>query len=155
MLWAVNPRKAAGPDTIPGCVRRGCAHQLAGVLTRMINWSLSQSIVPTCLKSSTIVHLPKKPHVSCLNDCRSVALTLMEMKCLEKLVREHTTSLLSQSFDPYQLTYKANRSIEDVMATPSMLHSPIWSNRIVMFGFSLWTISLHLTPSSLTNWRSN
>ncbi len=28
----INPRKAAGPDHIPGCVLKGCAEQLKDVL---------------------------------------------------------------------------------------------------------------------------
>lgn len=59
-MKAVNSRKAAGPDNIPGCVVKECADQLAGVRTGIFNHSLLQSIVPTCLKSSIIVPIPKK-----------------------------------------------------------------------------------------------
>ncbi len=53
-LSRVNPRKAAGPDNIPGRVLRDCAEQLTDVLTDIFNISLSQVVVPTCLKSTTI-----------------------------------------------------------------------------------------------------
>ncbi|KAK3571327.1 hypothetical protein QTP86_007562 [Hemibagrus guttatus] len=66
-LQAVNPRKAAGPDGIPGRVLKDCVNQLAGVFTRIFNQSQSQSTVPPCLKSFTIISLPKKPHISNLN----------------------------------------------------------------------------------------
>ncbi|KAK3548145.1 hypothetical protein QTP70_004851 [Hemibagrus guttatus] len=116
-LWAINPRKAAGPNGIPGRVLKDCVDQLAGVFTRIFNQSLSQSTVPPCLKSSTIIPLPKKPHISSLNDYRPVALTPVVMKCFEKLVRGHITSLLTQSFDPHQFAYISNRSTGDAVAT--------------------------------------
>ncbi len=56
----VNIRKAVGLDGIPGCVLRACAFQLAGVFTDIFNLSLSLSVVPSCLKKSTIVPILKK-----------------------------------------------------------------------------------------------
>ncbi len=70
-LSRVDPRKAAGPDNIPGRVLRDCAEQLTDVLTYIFNISLSQAVVPTCLKSTTITPVPKKSPVSCLNDYHS------------------------------------------------------------------------------------
>uniref|UniRef100_A0A3B5Q3T5 Reverse transcriptase domain-containing protein n=1 Tax=Xiphophorus maculatus TaxID=8083 RepID=A0A3B5Q3T5_XIPMA len=116
-LRAVNPRKAAGPDGVPGRVLKDCADQLAGVFTRIFNQSLALSTVPSCLKSSTIVPIPKKPHISCLNDYRPVALTPVVTKCFEKLVRGHITALLPPGFDHHQFAYRANRSTEDAVIT--------------------------------------
>ncbi len=48
-LSRINPRKAAGPDNIPGRVLKDCAAQLTDVLTDIFNTSLSQAVVPTCL----------------------------------------------------------------------------------------------------------
>lgn len=56
-LRLVNPRKAAGPDDVPGWVLKDCTDQLVGVLTRIYNRLLSQSTVPP---SSVIVPLQKK-----------------------------------------------------------------------------------------------
>ncbi|KAK3511415.1 hypothetical protein QTP70_007327 [Hemibagrus guttatus] len=80
-LCRVNPRKAAGPDNIPGRVLRECAKQLADVFTDIFNISLSSAVVPTCLKTTTIIPVPKKSPVSCLNHYRPVALTPIIMKC--------------------------------------------------------------------------
>ncbi len=65
-LSRINPRKAAGPDNIPGRVLKDCAEQLTDVLTDIFNTSLSQAVIPTCLKSTTIIPVPKKSPVSCL-----------------------------------------------------------------------------------------
>ncbi|KAI5088080.1 gastrula zinc finger protein XlCGF28.1-like [Silurus meridionalis] len=82
-LCRVNPRKSAGPDNIPGRVLRECAEQLADVFTDIFDISLSSNVVPTCLKTTTIVPVPKKSTVSCLNDYRLVALTPIVMNCFE------------------------------------------------------------------------
>jgi hypothetical protein len=84
----VNPCKAAGPDSIPSRVLRACANHLAVVFTEIINLSLSQS---TCFKMSTIVPVTKKAKVTELNDHRLVALTSVNMKCFERLVKDHIT----------------------------------------------------------------
>ena len=115
-LRAINPRKAAGPDGVTGRVLKDCADQLSGIFTRIFNQSLAQATVPLCFKSSTIVPLPKKRNISSLNDYRPVALTPVVMKCFEKLVRGHITSLLPHGFDPHQFAYRANRSTEDAVA---------------------------------------
>ena len=114
VLRAVNPRKATGPDGVPGRVLKDCAYQLAGILTKIFNQSLAQSTVPPCLKSSTIVPLPKKPHISGFNDYQPVALTPVVMKCFE--VRSHITATLARSLDPHQFAYRENRSTEDAIA---------------------------------------
>ncbi|KAK3518180.1 hypothetical protein QTP70_033875, partial [Hemibagrus guttatus] len=51
-------------------------------------------------------------HISSLSDYRPVV-----MKCFEKLVRSHITSLLPASFDSHQFAYRGNRSTEDTVAT--------------------------------------
>ena len=117
-LKGVNPRKAAGPDGIPGIVLKNCADQLAVVFTRIINQSLSQYTVPPCLKASVIVPLLKKTAVSSLNDYHPVALTLIITKCFE-------ISSLPPALDSHQFAYRANRSTEDAIATalhPSLSH---------------------------------
>uniref|UniRef100_A0A1A8ATP4 Reverse transcriptase domain-containing protein n=1 Tax=Nothobranchius furzeri TaxID=105023 RepID=A0A1A8ATP4_NOTFU len=116
-LRRVNPRKAAGPDNIPGRVLKECAEQLADVLTDIFNISLSSAVVPTCFKAATIVPVPKKSSVSCLNDYRPVALTPTIMKCFERLVMTHIKTLLPPSLDPLQFAYRHNRSTDDAIST--------------------------------------
>ncbi|KAK3524976.1 hypothetical protein QTP86_011792 [Hemibagrus guttatus] len=116
-LCTVNPRKSAGPDNIPGRVLRECAEQLADVFTDIFNISLSSAIVPTCLETMTIVPLPKKSTVSCLNDYRPIALTHIVMKCFERLVMRHIKTQLPPSLDPLQFAYHPNHSMDDAITT--------------------------------------
>ncbi|KAK2912264.1 hypothetical protein Q8A73_006377 [Channa argus] len=116
-LCRVNPQRSAGPDNIPGRVLRECAEQLADVFTDIFNISLSSNVVPTCLKATTIVPVPKKSTVSCLNDYRPVVLTPIVMKCFERLVMRHINTQLPTSLDPMQFAYHPNRSTDDAIST--------------------------------------
>ncbi len=119
-LSRINPRKAAGPDNIPGRVLKDCAAQLTDVLTDIFNTSLSQAVVPTCLKSTTIIPVPKKSPVSCLNDYRPIALTPIMMKYFERLVMHNIKNSLPNTLDPLQFAYRPNRSTDDAIS--STLH---------------------------------
>ncbi|XP_039458566.1 protein NLRC3-like [Oreochromis aureus] len=109
----VDPHKAPGPDGIPGQLLRVCADELAEVFTNIFNLSLRQSVVPT---ASTIIPVPKKSVVSCLNDYHPVALTSVIMKCLERLVKGHICSSLPDTLDPLRFAYWTNRATEDAIA---------------------------------------
>ena len=93
----INIHKAAGPDGLPGCVLRARADQLASVFTDIFKLSLSESVIPTCLKQTTIVPVPKNTKVSCLNDYRPVALTSVAMKCFERLVMAHINTSIPET----------------------------------------------------------
>jgi hypothetical protein len=90
----VNIHKAAGSDRLPGLVLRACADQLTSVFTDIFNLSLSESVMPTCFKQTTIVPVPKITKVTCLNDYRPVALTSVAMKCFERLVMAHMNTIV-------------------------------------------------------------
>lgn len=67
-LRRVDAKEAAGPDVVTGRILRACLDQLSEVFTTIFNLSLQQSAVPTCLKSATIIPVPKKRTVNCFND---------------------------------------------------------------------------------------
>ncbi len=72
--------------------------------------------IPSCFKKSTIVPIPKKNKITCLNDWRTIALTPIFSKCFEKLVRDYICSVLPASLDPLQFAYRSNRSTDDAIA---------------------------------------
>ncbi|KAI5108323.1 gastrula zinc finger protein XlCGF28.1-like [Silurus meridionalis] len=116
-LCRVNPRKSAGPDNFPGRVLRECAEQPADVFTDIFNIFLSSNVVPTCLKTTTVVPVPKKSTVSCLNDYCPVTLTPIVMKCFERLVMRHIKTQLPPSLDPMQFAYRPKCSTDDAIST--------------------------------------
>lgn len=106
------------------------------MFTEIFNRSLSQCIVPHCLKSSVTVPVPKKSSINSLNDYRPVALTPIIMKCFEKLVRGYIISCLPPSLDPHQFAYRANRSTEDAIATALHLEKQGSYARLLFVDFS-------------------
>ena len=74
-----------------------------------INLSLTESVIPTCFKQSTIVPVPKNTKVTCLNDYRPVALTSVAMNCFERLVMAHINTIIPETLDPLQFAYRPNR----------------------------------------------
>jgi len=101
-LKLVNIRKAAGPDKISGRVLRSCADQLAGLFTSIFNEFLVQSVVPTCFKISIIIPVPKNNNPSSLSDCRPVAITSLNMKVSERLIKNTICSSIPNNIDPLQ-----------------------------------------------------
>ncbi|XP_062906229.1 uncharacterized protein LOC134347753 [Mobula hypostoma] len=115
-LKRVNPRKAKGPNGVPGKALKTCANQRAGILKDTFNLSLPQAEVPTCFKRATIIPVPKKNNVGCLNDYRPVLLTSTVMKCFERLVMTRLNSCLSKDLDPLQFDYYHNRPMADTIS---------------------------------------
>ncbi|KAI3362499.1 hypothetical protein L3Q82_012792 [Scortum barcoo] len=89
----------------------------------IFNTSLSQAKVPTCFKAATIIPVPKKTHITSLNDYRPVALTPIMMKCFERLVKDHIISKLPPPHSTHSSLptgHRPNRSTEDAIC--SALH---------------------------------
>ncbi len=143
-LSRINPRKAAGPDNISGRVLKDCVAQLTDVLTDIFNTSLSQAVVPTCLKSTTIIPVPKKSPVFCLNDYRPMALTPIMMKCFERLVMHKIKTNLPNTLDPLQFAYTL-----DTFHTLLCVHNPTKDSAIyVCLHAHALQIILHCSPAS-------
>ncbi|KAK3538654.1 hypothetical protein QTP86_010983 [Hemibagrus guttatus] len=134
-LCRVNPRRSAGPNNIPGRVLRECAKQLTDVFTDIFNISLTSAVAPTCLKRTTIVPMPEKSTVSCLNDYHPVALTPTMMKCFEMLVMKHIKTQLPPSLDSLQFAYHPNHSTDDAITTTLNHH---------ICPSHTWTIMTHM-----------
>ena len=93
-----------------------CAGQLSGVFTYIFNVSLSQCIVPQCFKKLTIIPVPKKCSVSCLNDYRHVALTSAVMKTLERLVLQFLKSIIDPMLDRFKFAYRGNLYVDNAVS---------------------------------------
>ena len=63
-----------------------------------------------------MVPVPKKAKVTCLNDYRPVALTLVAMKCVERLVMAHINTIMPEPLDQLQFAYRPNRYTDDAIS---------------------------------------
>ena len=112
----IDPNKATGPDGVSGRILRSCADQLAGASTDIFTLSLQQAAVPTCLKTTTIVPIPKESAITCLNDYRPVALTPVIMRCFERMILAYIRDRIPVDLDSHQFAHQANRSPEDAVS---------------------------------------
>ncbi|KAI3358154.1 hypothetical protein L3Q82_003151 [Scortum barcoo] len=157
-LSAINTRKAAGPDNIPGSVLKDCAEELKDVFTDIFNTSLRQAIVPSGFKAATIIPVPKKSSPSCFNDYRPVALTPIIMKCFERLVLSHIKSTLPPAWTRTSSHTEQNDPQTMQFALPSTQRSPIWtrqthiSNHLVKFADDTTLVGL-ITKGDETHYR--
>ncbi len=108
-LSRINPRKAAGRAL------KDCAEQLTDVLKDIFNTSLSQAVIPTCLKSTTIMPVPNKSPMSCLNDYRPIALTPIIIKCFERLVIQNIKTSHPNTLYPLRFAYRTKRTTDDAI----------------------------------------
>ena len=134
-----NPRKAAGPDS-PATLKH-CTEQLSPVFTNIFNTSLQTCHVPACLKSSTIIPVPRKPRPTVHKEYRPIALTSVVKKSFERLVLAHLKSITDPLLDPLQFAYRDNRSVEDAVNmalhfTLQHLDSPASHTGILFVDFS-------------------
>ncbi len=94
--------------------------EFAGQSSTVTPWSLNQLLVPLAVWAGTIIPVPKKSPVSCINDYRPIALTPIMMKCFERLVMHKIKTSLPNTLDPLQFAYSPNRSTDDAIS--STLH---------------------------------
>jgi hypothetical protein len=89
--------------------------QLTSVFPDIFKLSLTESVIPTCFKQTTIVLVNKKAKVTCLN-YYTVALTSVARKCFERLVISQINTIIPETLDPLQFTYHPNRSTDDAIS---------------------------------------
>ena len=82
----------------------------------IFNTSLAQATVHICLKTSTIIPVPKVQTVTCLNDYRPVALTPIIMKTFERVVMSHIRNTIDITSDCHQYAYRQNQSTADAVS---------------------------------------
>ena len=82
----IKTSKTAGPDGIPGRLLHDCADSLFLVFQPIFQVPFDSGTVPTLWKTSLIVQVPKKPKPTEMKHYRSVALTPLAMKILEKIM---------------------------------------------------------------------
>ncbi|XP_078271729.1 mucin-2-like [Rhinoraja longicauda] len=116
----VSPQQASGPNDIPGRIPKTCSDHLAGVFADIFNLSLLSCHVPTCFKGASIILVPKKSKVTCLNNYRPVALTCAVMKGFERLVIAYIRSYLSNNLDLFACHH--SRSIASLALHSALDH---------------------------------
>ena len=125
-------------------------------MAQLFQLFLLASFVPAAWKRTTIIPVPKKPHVKAMNDFRPMALTSILCKYMERMVAKELISMVGESLDPLQFAYRARRGVEDASFTllhtvAKHLDSPNSYVRILFMDFSsaFNTVHIHTLLSRL------
>ena len=112
LLKELNSRKSSGPDNISPLLLKSCHNELSGVYQHLFQLSISSGI-PRIWKTAVIVPVPKKTTAKEYNDYRPIALTYVPFKCLERILLKYLLPEIEDNLDPYQFSYRKNKSTED------------------------------------------
>ena len=96
LLLNINPKKADGPDGIPGKILKLCAHELAEVYQILFQASLNQGLVPDDWKEADVVPLYKKGDKTKAENYRPISLTSLSCKLLEHVVHSNIINFLEK-----------------------------------------------------------
>ena len=61
--------------------------------------------------------MPKNTKVTCQNDYQHIALTSVARKCFERLVMAQINTIIPETLDPLQFSYRPNRSTDVISIT--------------------------------------
>ncbi len=85
----MNKQKASGPDQISNWILSECAEELCEPLKLIFQNSKEQGKLPDIWKKAKMVPLYKKGNRQCPLNYRSVSLTSVVCKVIEKLIRKN------------------------------------------------------------------
>lgn len=138
----IEPLQRAEPDSQPlPCLSLHLEALCQSVVSgahKHFNTLLETYLVPACLKTSTIIPIPKKPRTTGLNNYRWVTLTSVLMKSFVGLVLSHFKSITDPHLDPLLFAYRANRFVDHPPA-PGLCRS-------LPLGSCLWISAPPLIP---------
>ena len=102
---------APGPDGIPYWIWRDYAQYLAPIITRILNFSLSQQYIPLKWKLANITPIPKESPVMECSQLRPISLTNIIMRIFEKIVfKQEIYPQVKKVIDDDQFAYKEGTS---------------------------------------------
>ena len=97
VLKSLNVNKACGPDGVSPRLLNECHMELAPILARLFNYTLSRGTLPIDWKSANVVPIFKSGEQTAVDNYRPVSLTSVIVKSLERLVHNHIMNFLSDN----------------------------------------------------------
>jgi len=88
-ISTIDPSKATGPDGISPRLLKLADRAIVPSLTRLVNMSLQENIVPDSWKAANVIPLHKKDDRDKLNNYRPVSILPAASKVLERIVFKH------------------------------------------------------------------
>jgi len=95
VLKSLNVNKACEPDGVSPRLLNECHMELAPILARLFDHTLSRGTLPIDCKSANVVPIFKSLGQTAVDNYRPVSLTSVVVKSLERLVNNHIMNFLS------------------------------------------------------------
>ena len=109
-LASLQTSKAIGPDNIPNRILKEFALELAPVICNIYNQSMKEANIPSPLKSSIVIPVPKiSPLQTIENDLRPISLTSTMAKVMEGFTCTRLLKDLEGKIDPRQYAPKGTQ----------------------------------------------
>ena len=105
-------------DPLPSSIIKQCTDLLLPTITNIVNLSLREGCMPTCLKSAVLSPLLKKPDADFLQfkNFRPISNLKALSKIIEKSIALKLNYLMNNNLhDNFQSAYKVHHSTETVM----------------------------------------
>ena len=93
-LHLIDPSKACGPGEIPGWLLKEGVPWFAELLTMLFSMSLQSGCLPKDWRRGNVTPVFKKGNKHLPSNYRSVGLTSLVVKCLERLIHARITEFL-------------------------------------------------------------
>ena len=108
----MSTNSAAGPDGMPASLFKECRDELCIPLQIFFAKSLTEGIIPSCLKTAAIVPVYKGGGPSSPSNYRPISLTPILMKIFERVVRKQVITFMTKrdKFNPSQHGFREGRS---------------------------------------------
>ena len=119
VIDTVNALKsnACGVDGISAFFIKLSIHQSATAITKIINWSLCNSVFPERWKQALVMPIPKINNPMLPSDYRPISLLSVLSKIIEKIAAKQMVAYLSQHmlFDINQSAYRKNHGCQTAL----------------------------------------
>ena len=83
-ILSITTLNSHGPDDIPSRIIKNYAYELADLVFRIFNTSLSSGLIPTMWKDAIIIPVPKSQYAICEDERRPIS----RASCLSKILED-------------------------------------------------------------------
>ena len=125
-LASLQISKAIGPDNIPNRILKEFAPELAPVIYNIYNQSMKEANIPSPLKSSIVIPVPKiSPPQTIENDIRPISLTSSMAKVMEGFTCTRLLKDLEGKIDPRQYARKGHSTTDALLYMMQAIHEAL------------------------------
>ena len=142
-LLSIDTTKAVGPDDIPNKLLKNFSFELAPVIKDIYNQSLKEAYVPTLLKSSIVVPIPKiVPPKDVESDLRPISLTCTIAKVMEGFTCTRLLSQLNGKMDPRQYARRGHSTTDALLYMLQAIYEALILVTLQLIYFSLTSVKV-------------